>query len=519
MERRHRNGIVLTVLAVVLSLVLLTVLAMACYFAYRKHGKETEVLTIYPSPGCTKAVVIAKFKENISGLIEIIKAQARKDNERYDVYVYNKGPLTFAAPLDPFLTFHIENVPNVGRDGHTLLYHIVKYYKQLHQTTVFLPGSAQTIAKKTRAAREALATSGRPYFSHQAIGPWKHIAGFTLERHGSSDPDNASEERDTSLQLSDSRPLGVWFKDVFGYEPLADFQFLHSFWMIASLPRTAIYDRPVETYQKILLSLSGHSNPEVGHYTERAILHLTAFMPRVIWILWLQGWAFAPAVAVRVRESWEVLNPGWEVRALDSATLRKWISVPSKPGMGLAAQADVARLHLLAKHGGVWADADTLCVQPLTQWAVAAMSSPAAMWAYHGGDGTMPAPWLMLSQPGSYIMAKWAAAADTYWASRNSAADASWMEGLFKSLRDTDTVFEKLWATVPTLQSQDAGSASALMGKVYSYDPDVLAAVREHVPYALKLDWRCDLGDGSNGNQIIEWVQKSSPPPHKAHVF
>jgi hypothetical protein len=519
MNKRQQKLVAGLVVGGVLLIVLVVLLVY--FLALKPKSKRHAAGNPGPSPSDSlpkKAVVISRYREDITKLIGLIADQAKKDGGKIDVFIYNKGPDNLNLQPHASLVFHVHKLPNVGRDGHTVLHHIVTNYDRLHDTTVFLAGSASTLPYKTEAAREALATTGQTYYSFPQSNSWHKMASFQLDAWSSSDANN--RVTDIALKPSPQRPFGAWFKHMFGYKPYADLAFPHSWWLMASLPKTAIRDRPVDTYQKALSFLNDHSNPEAGHYVERVLLHLTSPMPRVVWLVWFQGWDKAPKVVRRVRESWEKLNPGWEVRALDDKTLRKYINPPFKTGMSPAAKSDMVRLHVLSQHGGVWADATMLCVQPLTQWVVPAMSSKAGMWMYHGGyDNNMPASWFMLSQPGSYIMQKWTEAANAYWASKDSTDNYFWMDALFKTLRDTDTTFRKLWDSVPKLQCEDPGSAHALAGKVYSQNPDVLEQIRNHVPYALKLDCHGELHDNSNGSNIIEWVLTSAPPPHKIHIF
>ena len=67
-------------------------------------------------------LVIAKYKENIDW-IKLILHPTR-------IYDKSDTPITDSIPL-----------PNVGREAHTFLYHIVKNYDNLADVTVFLQGN------------------------------------------------------------------------------------------------------------------------------------------------------------------------------------------------------------------------------------------------------------------------------------------------------------------------------------------------------------------------------------------
>ena len=100
--------------------------------------------------------------------------------------------------------------------------------------------------------------------------------------------------------------------------------------------------------------------------------------PRIVWMLWLQGWDQAPDVARAALASWLGRNPGWRVHAIDRAALDQFLPIsvlaaifgtPKEP----EALSDQIRLELLARYGGVWVDATALCARPLDAWLPAAM--------------------------------------------------------------------------------------------------------------------------------------------------
>jgi hypothetical protein len=69
-------------------------------------------------------IVVARYDEDISYL------QLFKDN----IIVYNKG--NYDIPI----YFNIINLPNIGRESHTYLYHIITNYNNLADKTLFIQG-------------------------------------------------------------------------------------------------------------------------------------------------------------------------------------------------------------------------------------------------------------------------------------------------------------------------------------------------------------------------------------------
>jgi len=78
-------------------------------------------------------------------------------------------------------------------------------------------------------------------------------------------------------------------------------------------------------------------------------------------------------------ESWKRLNVGWQVNALTRETLRDFLpaetieAIAQTPSNELEAMSDRIRIELLARYGGVWADATTVCAKPLDEWLDANM--------------------------------------------------------------------------------------------------------------------------------------------------
>jgi hypothetical protein len=77
-------------------------------------------------------IVIARYSENLEWMKE-------SPFEGHEYIVYNKGPNE-----DFYRSEDLKDVielDNVGREGHTYLYHIIHNYDNLADVTVFLPGS------------------------------------------------------------------------------------------------------------------------------------------------------------------------------------------------------------------------------------------------------------------------------------------------------------------------------------------------------------------------------------------
>ena len=75
-------------------------------------------------------IVIARYNEDLSWI--------KKEFKYEKITIYNKGKDDLILPEGP--KYKIINLPNIGRESHTYLYHIVSNYSNLAERTLFLQG-------------------------------------------------------------------------------------------------------------------------------------------------------------------------------------------------------------------------------------------------------------------------------------------------------------------------------------------------------------------------------------------
>lgn len=181
-------------------------------------------------------------------------------------------------------------------------------------------------------------------------------------------------------------------------------------------------------------------------------------VPRIIWQLWLQGWDQAPTIAQASQKSWARNNPSWEVRALDRASLQTalppdvWTRVNASTAPA-EAFSDIVRLELLAQHGGVWADATTLCARPLDEWIDHA-AAPGFFALASPGGGRPLASWFLAAKRDDYIIATWRQAMANYWQGRKAPDDYYWVHNLFGELLEADQKFAAHWHQAEKISAQ-----------------------------------------------------------------
>ena len=74
-------------------------------------------------------IVVARYNENLDWLKKIKKSKDLK------ITVYNKGPDDIDVPFI--------RLPNIGRESHTYLYHIINNYDNLADQTIFCQGDSR----------------------------------------------------------------------------------------------------------------------------------------------------------------------------------------------------------------------------------------------------------------------------------------------------------------------------------------------------------------------------------------
>ena len=134
-------------------------------------------------------------------------------------------------------------------------------------------------------------------------------------------------------------------------------------------------------------------------------------VPRRIWLYWGQGWGAAPEVCRLCAERWKRWNPRHEVALLDAASAAALVGPPDFDTARFPerVRANLLRLRLLARFGGVWADATVLCTAPLDAW-LPLLTQRAGCFLFTVREpekriGT----WFIAGSPGSPLLAQWAA--------------------------------------------------------------------------------------------------------------
>lgn len=243
----------------------------------------------------------------------------------------------------------------------------------------------------------------------------------------------------------------------------------------------------------------------------RAVVIPRCLPPR-IWIYWDSGEQAAPEIVQHCIARWRDLHPGWTLEVLDRERAGAAVDMSDMPEEMLPAHyADVLRVRLLKRFGGVWADATCLPVRPLDDWLPLLMQSGFFAFSNSGRNRAL-ASWLLASEADGVVVARWEEKVSSYWVGRKEADTYFWLHHLFDWLILTDRDVRDCWDRTPKLHSDMAHVLKrALTGK-WS-EAEALARLSEAGPGTIplhKLFWK----DASlaQAEALLERVQGSSTP-------
>ena len=207
-------------------------------------------------------------------------------------------------------------------------------------------------------------------------------------------------------------------------------------------------------------------------------------VPKIIWSYWHSGEADAPETAARCFDSWRRLNPGWELRVLDETSHAEHAGMSDVGTAHVANWTDVLRTRLLARHGGVWADATLLCARPLDQWLPIAAPSGFFAFADPGPDRRI-ASWFLAAAPKNPFVAALERKLTAYWAKRTKASAYFYFHYLAEHLIRTDPAAAQVWLRTPRISARPMLTLHAALKAGESFAPGRFDCAPVH-----KLSWK-----------------------------
>ena len=191
-------------------------------------------------------VVIAHYNEKL----DWVKAIANHS------HVYHKGVEMRPPPLQLYAW---DKLPNVGRESHTYLYHIINNYDTLPEITVFVQGeglSPYCFSSFNQIMNNIKKKVSCKIFTHidEAWGRIRHIEKWR-------------KELNSRVMRRSGFTLGEFFLEIFGFPHP---QKIPVCWGgCLAVTRNMIRKHPIDFYRNAISFVNDHKNPEEGHYFER----------------------------------------------------------------------------------------------------------------------------------------------------------------------------------------------------------------------------------------------------------
>jgi hypothetical protein len=226
-------------------------------------------------------------------------------------------------------------------------------------------------------------------------------------------------------------------------------------------------------------------------------------VPPRVWIYWEQGWDEAPPLVAACRRSWEDRNPGAEVVALDARSVPEWIDPASllpHREMSRTHRSNLIRLNLLARHGGVWADATTFCATPLAAWLPGVAETGFFAFARPWRDRLL-STWFLASEPAHPLVLGWRERAERYWSLVDRADFYHWIHYTFADVCRSDAEFRRQWRAVPKI-SADGPHEVQFFALGRGDREHVMETVRSGRVPVHKLNWRAPFPEPGEGTPL-----------------
>jgi len=251
MRKRNKHNTFIFILAIFLFLFL--------YLVYSFYNIK-ESLYLNDSEKDDMQLVIARYNEDLKWIND-------DPYNKYKNIIYNKSDNSDFSTSPK--TTDVVSLPNVGRCDHTYLYHIIQNYDNLANITVFFPGSLNMKNKKNKSMRllnEIENNKQNVFLCSKYENVQEEFYGFQMDSWKASDEKNSILNPENKLDSSKIRPFGKWYSDKFN-----DLKIQHvSYYGIFSVNKKEILQHPKSHYENLIKDLETSSNPEAGHFFERA---------------------------------------------------------------------------------------------------------------------------------------------------------------------------------------------------------------------------------------------------------
>ena len=237
-------------------------------FAYPVKGPHTRFVEIVPGlfvyddylfDKSAFEIVVARYTEPMEW--------ARKYQDVVTVYEKHEGGDAATEPIEDGLVpcSRRERLPNVGREAHTYLHHIITNYDSLARNTLFTQCGIEE--HDAYPIEEYMFDTGSSRFfmnNFRTIYAKNGRYGFLQHKWKWLDDYNNGN------MLAEKRTFKQWWAECL-QKPLPHInRYKWSHGAIFSVSAERICNNSIDYYRRMIESVSSHSNPETGHYFERA---------------------------------------------------------------------------------------------------------------------------------------------------------------------------------------------------------------------------------------------------------
>jgi len=201
----------------------------------------------------TKEIVVARYKEDLKWVLDV--------PDDVKVTVYSKDRRAIRPEILERID-KIKRMPNIGRESHTYLTHIVNNYDTLSDITVFVQGEPRPHGY------------GYRWDLYLDIDTDKPSASMKLDSNESSNrytnwdhiPRMLKWKNFTRSELTFKK----WWEKYLNLEVPDKDEFRCSFGACFSVSKKYVLSHSKKYYRKLLTTVSNERDPEEGHFLERA---------------------------------------------------------------------------------------------------------------------------------------------------------------------------------------------------------------------------------------------------------
>jgi len=214
-------------------------------------------------------LIVAHYREDLSWLSAVYDRVGK-------IYLYCKDPKFCVASLPdryPSTKVEIATLPNVGREAHTYLHHIVKHYHHLPKDIVFTMGSIYATPARYISLLKALSVENAPCLDLTTTQR-DRLSSVTMVNENKvtyrASLGNSLDRARSKVFPSDIRPLGRWVQHFFGMDLSQKTPYcprVHGAIFMTTKKRIKRYSQAV--YAAVLADLAKYQNPESGFFLER----------------------------------------------------------------------------------------------------------------------------------------------------------------------------------------------------------------------------------------------------------